>query len=248
MNPIYIGDVNVEEVPGSKILQKRGEAMQITRVLSGQSGDLFPYLATLQVGVTKDEEFPAAILDAIEADENGPMLDIKNTFYGPPNGYIQTLPNQPFDILSEVSWEPRSVILGTTNPVDGNFFCNYYSPTFTYKYTSAAQYSTPQMQTAIPSLAPDAPGTSGAGGILAPVSITVFEFALTTDNKNPYGYAITGTWVFKLYPVVTGFKRSQKGSMFNYNETWAILLANPTGNIPVNLPSGTPIYPTTQPA
>ncbi len=247
--PIYVGDVNVEEIPGSKIIQKRGEAMQIIRTLSGQSGDLFPYLATLQVGVTQDDEFHAAILDGIEATESGPMLEIKNTFYGPPNGYALSLPNQPFDILSDVTWEPRSVMLGTTTSSDGNFFVNYYSPTFTYKYTSAFQYSSPQMQSAIPSLNPNSSGTAGAGGVLAPVTITIFDFAFGPQNPNTstVNFAPSGTWVYKLYPIVTGFRRAQKGSMYNYDETWAILIANPNGVLPVALTSGTPQYPDVQP-
>jgi len=241
--PIYIGDVNVEEIPGSTITQKRGEAMVIVRKLSGQAADFFPYIDSLVVGQTTDSEFKQAILDGIEITEDGPMLEAKLTFYGPPTGFNQTLPNQPNEILSDVTWEPRSVILGTTQAVDGSFFVNYYSPTFNYKYTSATQYSSPQMQTAIPSLQPNA---SGDAGILAPSKITIFDFALGPGNTNPAGYAITGTWVFRLYPIVTGFRRMQKGSMFNYDETWAILLANPNGTLPVQLPSGTPTYPGSQ--
>lgn len=232
--PITIGDTAMEEIPGARLIQKRGEASMLTRPFQGDYNELFPWLATLQVGISTDYEFPDMVLDGIEGSEDGAVVNGKLTYYGDPTGYVN--PFDPNNLLTKVVWEPRSTILGTTQSSDGSFLVNYFSPTITFKYCTSSIFNSPQFY--------------NSQYVSQPTAITIMDFAFAPGNPNTStnNYALTGTWVYQVYAICTGFSRDQKGSVYNYLETYAVLLQNPSGSSipPSQLPTATPIIPSIQ--
>lgn len=225
----------MEEIPGARYVYKRGEAAQLIRPFQGDAGTLSAWLFTQQLGVTPDTVTPDFILDSIEATENGAVADAKQIFYADPLGVVFT-PTNPSDpnVVSKVSWEPRSVILGTTNTADGLFVVNYLSPTISYRYCTSTAYNTPNFYAGANTSTPDA------------ITIMDFAFAPGNPNSTTVNYALTGTWNYQIYAICTAFNRDQKASVYNYVETYSVLLQNPTGNPPMQLTAGTPVVPTVQ--
>lgn len=225
----------MEEIPGARYIYKRGEAAQLTRPFQGDASTLNGWLFTQQLGVTRDTVTPDFVLDSLEAVENGAVADAKQIFYADPLGVVFT-PTSPSDpnVVSKVSWEPRSVIIGTTQTADGLFIVNYLSPIISYRYCTSTAYNTPNFYS--------------ADNVSTPGLITIFDFAFAPNNPNAgtVNFAPSGTWNYKTYPICTGFNRDQKASVYNYIETYSVIIQNPTGNPPVQLPAGTPALPDTQ--
>jgi len=157
--PIYVGDTQIEEVPGAVVVFKRGEASQLTRPFEGNVTYLSAFLAQYVTGQSTDYEYRNMVLDQKIATEDGPTAKVKLIYYGDPDGYLD--PYNPVDLLSDIVWEPRSASLGTSASIDGTFTVNYFCPTITYRYCTSQVFVTPQYQT---------------NSTANPVTITIMDF------------------------------------------------------------------------
>lgn len=233
--PTNVGNTSMEEVPGARYIYKRGEAAMLTRPYMGDASTLATWLSTQAIGVTTDYEVPDFVLDSVEGIENGAVAEGKQTFYGDPLGtpFFPSDPNNP-NVLSKVTWEPRSAILGTTQTADGLFVVNYLSPIITYRYCTSFIFNTPQFY--------------NINNVSIPQTVTIMDFAAAAGNPNAatVNYALTGTWNFQIYAICTAFSRDQRASVYNYMETYAVILQNPTGNPPKQLGTTSATLPTVQ--
>jgi hypothetical protein len=213
MDPIYVGDCSIEEVPGSKITYPRGEAAKLVRVFEGSAGDLASFLGQYPI-LSNDTDIPGMVLEDIDVDYAGPEVRCRLTYYGLPGG-PSTVPD---DYQTEAEWHPRSVQLATDNPSDGELIVNYYSPIITYKYCRADALDTPLYEDYSEN----------------PDTITVLDYSPATNPapSSPLssGYVVQGNFLYQIYSVCTSFKRSQKGNIYNYQETWSVLLQKPAGS------------------
>lgn len=209
MNPKYVGDCSVAEVPGSQLTQKRGQAATLIRVFEGSADDLDAFLRSNPV-LSTDEYIPSMVLDEYHCEFDGPQVKVTLTYYGLPS----ILGGSASQLQSNVRWYPRCAQLGTDNPADGIYSVNYKAPTITYRYTASSRLSDPQYEDASESpsdiVISDAQQISIPGG--GP-----------PDPK----YVRQGNFVYSAFSVCDDFQRDQKGNIYNYSETWAVIIQRP---------------------
>lgn len=211
-----IGDVGMEEVPGSKLTLKRGTAGKLTRAFEGDAINVPNFLLSHPIWGVTDYEFTSMVLDEIDVDYNGPTAKINCTYWG-----IPVVPGfNPNNLQQDAKFETRSVQLDTTSTADGEWIVNYYSPIITYRYTSSATLKDPLYQ----------------GFSQDPSNITIMDYHVAPPFTQPAGYTLAGTFRYNVYSVCTQFTRNQKGNIFNYAETWSVLLQHftkPATNCPL---------------
>lgn len=222
VSSIYIGDISISEVPGSKYTKKRGVSDTLTRPYEGSVNLLQAFIAANPVlgalsggtGIVYDYQYPWMVLTQLDASEDGP--EAKCTLYF--QGYDFSVLGASNNLQQSGSWEPRSVYLKTDNPLDGQWLVNYYSPTLTYKYVTNGINNTPLYQAASRS----------------PATITILDAKQisTSDGVNPPNpaYVRVGNWVFTPFSVCTSFRFDQKGLNFDYQETWVVVIQPTTAS------------------
>jgi hypothetical protein len=205
VNPIYVGNCSIEEVPGGRLTYPRGEAAKLTRVFEGDASDVASFLNQYPA-LSTDYAIPSMVLSDIDVMYEGPQVRCTLTYFGLPGG-PSTVPN---DYQTNLSWHPRSATLYTDIAADGPYAVNYFAPTITYKYCRENQLDTPIFQDYCRN----------------PNYFTIFDSdsAPSPSFVGPVNPTRKGTFQYDVNPVCTGFERDQKGNIYNYLETWACLL------------------------
>lgn len=234
ISPVYRGDCNIEEVPGSKYTRKRGVSDVLTRTYQGNASLVPSFLLANPVlgslsgstGTTYDYEYTYMVLTSIDVSYEGPEAKLNLLF----QGYNFAVLGSSNNLQQSGTWEPRSVYLQTDNTADPQYRVNYYSPTLTYKYVQNGILDTPIYQ----------------GASRSPSTITILDSSPvgpTTPN-----YVRQGNFVFTPFSVCTSFRFDQKGLNFDYQETWVVVIqpTSTSGNGPLQLSiSGVPAIPPT---
>lgn len=229
IGPIYIGDTSIEEIPGSKFITKRGVANTLNRIYQGNADLVQSFLTANPLYTTRDYEYTYMVLDAQQVSYDGPLATINLLFVGFQSSPVNQVPN----LQTSGNWEPRSVYLNTDTAADGEWLVNYYSPTITYKYTTNSIIDTPQYQ------------AYSRNSNTVTILDCVQKNIPGSGPLNP-NYVRLGNWVYNIYSVCTQFRFDQKGTTYNYQETWVVILQKIATQAPVGLPVGSASIPTIQ--